>query len=104
MLILLVPYIRYSRGSQPFVTGIPPNQYWTPLRTPKSILNPLMYAQNHCFLSFVSLFWYDLKFWVPTANWLRIPRGTHTPGWELLSYSHQRLQNSKETSMTNFTT
>jgi|FrelakmetLWP11LW_1041352.scaffolds.fasta_scaffold186408_1 hypothetical protein len=27
MLILLVPYIRYSRGSQPFVTGIPPNQY-----------------------------------------------------------------------------
>jgi hypothetical protein len=63
-------------------------------RTPKSILShfaypqikidPLYLPQNPFYLHFVGLFWYDLILWVPPANCLCTPRGTRTPGWELM--------------------
>ncbi len=65
-------------GFQPFVTHVPPNQYWAPLPTSKSKLTPFVYTQTHFCLNFVDLLWYILKFRVPPVNCLR------TPGWESL--------------------
>jgi hypothetical protein len=62
--------------------------------TPKSILSPFVYSQikieplcvppSTLLLTFCMLILIYLKFRVPPANCLHIPRGTPTPGWELL--------------------
>ncbi len=47
--ILYKLILHYIRGSQPFGTCVPPNQNFTPLRTPKSELYPLCVPPNQKF-------------------------------------------------------
>ncbi len=48
--------LNYIRGSQPFVTPVPPNQYWALSRTPILKLTPLAYPKKTFCLPFV-VFW-----------------------------------------------
>ncbi len=68
----------YFRGSQPFGTRVPPNQNFTPLRTPKSEMYALCVPSNQKFYPKGLLLSVFLNFAYPLTP-PHVPLGVRVP-------------------------